>query len=323
MNGVSVIICCYNSASRIVPTLNHLKKQEGVDGISWEVVVVDNNSTDNTAEVAGTTWGDFDVPLRIVHEPNPGLANARAAGVSSAKYDFIIFCDDDNWLCSTYVSKVYCRLTERPAIAAVGGQGIAAFEEGFEVPAWFEKNKKSYAVGKQAEHSKDITDEQLYLWGAGIGLRKKVIQQAFDSRYPSLLMGRSGEKLTAGDDAEMCMRFVIMGYRLYYDEELVYYHFLPPGRLTVAYLEKMKEGFLHSFGLQTLYTELIRNFVFQSTGTAIIVKKIYNELFYRRNFFLTESRRFIYWKWGLPLLNNSQQKLLRGFFLAYGHQKSR
>ncbi len=75
MRGVSVIICCYNSSSRLIPTLNHLAKQEITRHIRWEIVVVNNSSTDNTAEVAIETWKQHNVavPLYIVDEPVSGL----------------------------------------------------------------------------------------------------------------------------------------------------------------------------------------------------------------------------------------------------------
>ncbi len=56
MIGVSVIICCYNSSSRIIPTLQNLVKQRVPNHIPWEVIVVNNASTDNTGEVAKETW---------------------------------------------------------------------------------------------------------------------------------------------------------------------------------------------------------------------------------------------------------------------------
>src|SRR5258708_7275133 len=100
MKGISVIICCYNSAKRIAETLTHLSQQELDLGISWEVILVDNNSQDKTTEVANITWHSFkrDVPFKIILEPRQGLAHARRKGIDESRYDYLLFCDDDNWL---------------------------------------------------------------------------------------------------------------------------------------------------------------------------------------------------------------------------------
>ncbi len=80
--GVSIIICCYNSAHRLPKTLAHLKTQVVSQIIPWEVIVVDNASTDGTDQVAKTQWGELPgVPFRVVNEPRPGLSNARNLGV--------------------------------------------------------------------------------------------------------------------------------------------------------------------------------------------------------------------------------------------------
>jgi len=55
-DGISVVICCYNSASRLPATLQHIAEQSLDSEILWEIIIVDNASTDNTAEIASTYW---------------------------------------------------------------------------------------------------------------------------------------------------------------------------------------------------------------------------------------------------------------------------
>ena len=74
--GISVIICCYNSVERIEPTLQHLYAQKGLPTTEWEVILVDNASTDNTASVATGIWESFpgDKPtFKVLTEVTPGL----------------------------------------------------------------------------------------------------------------------------------------------------------------------------------------------------------------------------------------------------------
>src|SRR5262249_11764537 len=105
MSGVSIIICTYNGADRLPQCLDALSKCAFEDG--GEVIVVDNNSTDDTAALAQSYWQTFDtapVPLTTIHEAKQGLAWARCAGAKAAVCDVIIFCDDDNVLAPDYVS---------------------------------------------------------------------------------------------------------------------------------------------------------------------------------------------------------------------------
>ena len=100
MKKLSVIICCYNSENRLPETLKHIAKQNIKEGIKWEVVIIDNNSSDNTSNTAKSEWDKHktNIPLRIITEPKQGLIFAREKGVNEATYDILIFSDDDNWL---------------------------------------------------------------------------------------------------------------------------------------------------------------------------------------------------------------------------------
>lgn len=102
--SVSIVICCHNSAKRLPDTLKHLLIQEVPDNLQWEVIVVDNVSTDNTAQVARSLWpDDAPAPLQVVSEPEPGLSNARKRGFMEAKYELVSFVDDENWLAPDWV----------------------------------------------------------------------------------------------------------------------------------------------------------------------------------------------------------------------------
>src|SRR5690606_30759578 len=102
--GISVIICTYNGAERIVPTLKALQSQILDPTIQVEVILVNNRSTDTTIEVAQTTWGNFPIPLLIEFEAEAGVSRARRKGIEVAQYEYILFCDDDNHLFQDYLS---------------------------------------------------------------------------------------------------------------------------------------------------------------------------------------------------------------------------
>ena len=83
--GISVIICSYNSEHRIKEVLECLLAQENTEGFAWEVVMVDNASTDNTVERARQSWHHTRVPLHIFHELKQGQSYATRTGIKKAK----------------------------------------------------------------------------------------------------------------------------------------------------------------------------------------------------------------------------------------------
>jgi glycosyltransferase involved in cell wall biosynthesis len=241
--GVSVIICCYNSAARLPATLQHLAQQILPPGFSMEIILVNNASTDNTVSLAEETWKKFDLKngqSKVVDEPKAGQMFARIKGAQEAKFETLVFCDDDNWLDENYVSLAYRLLQKDRMIGAGGGQNLP-FTNADAYPEWFEEYKDKYAIGVPAEKSGDVTYKTFVL-GAGLITRRFLFLKIFDDKYPSLLNGRDGNKLSTGDDFEYCKRLILWGYKLYYDENLKLRHFIPKERLTIEYRDKLMQG---------------------------------------------------------------------------------
>lgn len=247
MKGISIIICCFNSSKRLPQAIHYLAMQKVAPDIPWEVIIVDNGSQDDTPAVAARELARYpwkQAVCKVVGEPKPGLSHAREKGVEEAAYGYVAFCDDDNWLAEEYVQTAYDFLEQHPIYAAVGGCSEAAFDDGVVPPDWFEEYQMGYAVGRQGEPG-DIT-ERGYLWGAGIVFRKSLYQFVINRRFPSLLTDRKGNELSSGGDSEICLRFVIVGYKLYYSEQMKFRHFITSNRLTTEYRKKLWDGFLAS-----------------------------------------------------------------------------
>ena len=255
--GISVIICCYNSATRLTETLTHLTLQKFQQPINWEVIVVNNASTDNTFEVAkqfGEKSETFNHRLVIVNQPMQGLSYARDMGITSAKYKYIVFCDDDNWLDSKYLCNAYLIMENNPKIGALGGQGIVA-TDAEQLPEWFDKHKTGYAVGRQAGYNGNVSANYA-LWGAALVTRKELYLKCFPYEYPSFLTGRKGSNLSAGEDTEFCLRLLLKGFMLYYDDSLQFTHFIPKERLTLQYRERLHKGFEMAMERLSMYSQL-------------------------------------------------------------------
>jgi glycosyltransferase involved in cell wall biosynthesis len=240
-SGVSVVVPCYNSASRLPDTLTHLARQR-VRRVPWEVIVIDNASTDDTAEVARAVWDATGsaVPFRVVAQPVKGLSAARMMGFRQARYDYVLFCDDDAWLCEDYVARAHEIMERDPRIGVLGGRGTARFE--VPPPDWFERYQVYYAVGPQASASGDVSRTKGYVYGAGFVIRKEGWESLQRLGFRFIQSGRRGKALTAGEDVELCFALRLLGYTVWYDETLRFEHYMPGGRLDWRYFLRLVAG---------------------------------------------------------------------------------
>jgi glycosyltransferase involved in cell wall biosynthesis len=252
-DGVSVIICCHNSAQRLPETLRHLAAQRLSTDIPWEVVVIDNASTDDTAQTALRLWPSLSpAPLRVVSESKSGLSHARIRGIREARYEVISFIDDDNWAALDWIQRVHATFAHHPEIGALGGRIEAVCET--TPPAWFEPVQTHYAVGKQYGQSGDITDATgTLLCGAGLTLRTGAVRKLLENGFVFMMSGRKGGRLTAGEDTELCFALRACGWRFWYDNELVLEHFIPQERLQWSYAVKLMRGLGESSPFIALY----------------------------------------------------------------------
>lgn len=256
--GITVIICCYNSAARLPLTLGHLAAQVVPPDFFWEIILINNASTDNTADCAKNIWGQTlpaNASCKIVDEPRPGQMHARKRGAREAKFEYLLFCDDDNLLDKNYVYLAWQTMVKNKQVGAAGGQNFPVTDIA-EYPEWFDEYKDKYATGIPAETSGDVSHRGFVL-GAGLITRKSLFLKALDDRYPSLLNGRNGEKLSTGDDFEYCKRLLLWDYRLYYEQGLRLAHFIPKERLTIQYRDRLMDGIREATKILTLYDEAL------------------------------------------------------------------
>lgn len=249
-HGVSIIICCHNGASRLPETIKHIQNQVVPRHIPWEFILVDNASTDNTIDIAEQVWSEryCSGEFRLVSEPVLGLSHARKRGFEEAQYDFMIMCDDDNWLASDYVTNTYYLMVEKNSVGALGGFGKLIFE--CDPPKWIE-NAQIFAAGSQSEHSGKVEKNRLY--GAGCVIRKTAYLKLMRLGFKSFLSDRKGNELSSGGDYELCYALAILGYDIWYDERLRFSHFITKERLTWEYFMRYARESSRCFDVLTSY----------------------------------------------------------------------
>src|SRR5262249_52705605 len=92
---LSVVVCTYNRSTSLRRTLAALEAQEVPPGLAWEIVIVDNNSSDDTRAVVDAFGTACSIPVRYAFEPRQGLSFARNTGVAHAKGEILACTDDD------------------------------------------------------------------------------------------------------------------------------------------------------------------------------------------------------------------------------------
>jgi len=260
MLGVSLIICCHNSADKLPQTIKHVNELTVHSDIPWELIIVDNASTDGTSEIAAEILSPGIKKIaKIIIENTLGLRNARLRGIAESKYDYISFIDDDNWIHPDWITVVFQVMSEHPEIGACGGIGYPSTES--TPPVWFDQYKACYAVGPQGESTGYVSDSRGYLWGAGLSIRRSAWEEIISHGFSFTLSGRHGANLSSGEDSEICYALRYYGWLLWYDERLSYYHYLPPFRLTWNYLKKLHRGFGASFIVLGPYREFFNSYL--------------------------------------------------------------
>jgi len=251
--SISVVLCCHNSAERLPETLRHLSEQRVPAGLVWEILVIDNASTDDTPKLVqefSTRHPQFAV--RLVNEPRLGGAFARQRGVSEALYETILFVDDDNWLAADYLTILAETLSQHPEIAALGGSSTACCEG--PQPAWLERYQGWYALTGMPENRETLTEEN-FLWTAGAAFRLQALHRANALGLPLLVSGRRGESLDGGEDDELCHLVRLAGGRLFRHSGMHFKHYLPARRLTWEYLRRLH----YAAGLVSVKLDVYRN----------------------------------------------------------------
>ena len=253
--GMTILVCTYNGAQRLPATLRCIAAQQIPSGIACELLVVNNASTDNSLVVIEEEWQQYDtsINLRIITEARPGLTFARETGFCAAQYDYIILCDDDNWLAPDYVQTAFAVMESLPDIGILGGNGNFVFEE--PAPAWF-LSCNLYAGGKQARESGIVNNQIVY--GAGAVLRKSAYEKICAGGFVPALTDRQGMSLSSGGDHELCYVLALAGYKIWYEDKLRFDHYITANRLSLPYYLTYIEESARCFSVLEPYKILLK-----------------------------------------------------------------
>ncbi len=238
--ALTALVCTYNNANVLASTLEHLARQNIPANIAWEVIVVDNNCTDQTRDVVQRIRGTLPA-LQLLSELKQGVGHARRAGMRVARGELIAFVDDDCWLAADWVAQAIQFAAEHPRAGAFGGRNSLL---------WIAPPPVLAADYGESLARQDFGDADLRFpdegkrvpCGAGIVLRREAL---LDSRWldDGRLRGRDPRHVGAGEDTEIVLRIRNAGWQVWYTPRLQLQHVIPPQRTTLSYLRRLHRGF--------------------------------------------------------------------------------
>ena len=248
----TVAIPTYNGETRLPKVIECLRSQTGIEHLCWEILVVDNNSSDHTAKVIQDYQANWQqtFPLRYCLETKQGAAFARQRAVREARGELIGFLDDDNLPEPDWIFQAYSFACKHPRGGAFSGQIHGDFE--VEPPENFRKIQAFLAIREHGSQPKLFEPDNINLPpAASLVIRKKAWCESVPLQ--PLLSGKLPGLMVQGDDYEPLLYLHKAGWEIWYNPDLHTHHQIPRWRLERDYLLSLTRG----CGLATCQLRLI------------------------------------------------------------------
>ena len=228
---ISAVVCTLNRAAYLAKAVESLVNQTCPKEY-YEIIVVDNRSTDNTKEVVEQL--SQCARIKYIYEPIKGLCQARNTGWRAAGGKYVAYLDDDAIACPHWLEKMLEAFeTVKPAPASVGGRVIPIWES--ERPAWLkEQMLKAYAIvdwGNDARFFKPSSPEHHV--GCNVAYSREMLQECGGF---NVNLGRKGKNLLSNDENLIRKHIDSHGLGIYYDPEILVEHLVPKERLTRRFM---------------------------------------------------------------------------------------
>jgi glycosyltransferase involved in cell wall biosynthesis len=217
----------------------------------YEIIVVDNNSTDDTWRTVDHIQGiSSTVPLHYVFEKQQGLSHARNTSVVNAQGKFVAFLDDDGVAESNWLLELWRAIRSAPDIVCAYGQTLPRWE--VEPPGWLDSRFGLY-VGFYDLKSISRRRKDAVLGGGGnaIYLREAVLTAG---GFP-IDLGRSGESLLAGEEIELGTKLLAAGGKSCYAPKATMHHWIPTDRMSLEYMKRRGFGVGQSMSIIRIRNE--------------------------------------------------------------------
>ncbi len=227
---ISAIVCTHNGQKVLKKAIQSLVNQT-LDKRDYEILVVDNASTDKTREIVKQFENEEN--LRYIFEPKIGLSHARNTAWQQAQGEFIAYLDDDAIACPKWLEQILDTFRTVPEAGAVGGKVVPIWE--VDPPSWINDFMKRFLSVVNWSESPIVLDDYRYLVGANIAFPRKTLEKF--SGFPTNL-GRKGKSLISNEEIELINKIKNDGLIVFYHPEISVKHLVPASRLNSKWFRK-------------------------------------------------------------------------------------
>ena len=234
---LSVVLCTYNRAEMLTPALDSLLDQDGP--VAYEIIVVDNNSTDATPAVVRSVAERSGGRVRYAFEGRQGLSHARNRGIDLARAAIVAFSDDDVRVARDWVRQLVRAFEARPEVDYIGGRVLPRWLQPpprwLTTAHWSPLALQDYGDGPLVASR----DRAICLVGANLAFRRSVFDRVGLFR-PEL--GRIKDGIGSTEDHDMQLRAWRAGMCGLYVPEIVAHADVQPDRMVKAYHRRWHRG---------------------------------------------------------------------------------
>jgi len=252
---ISVIVCTYNRAGLLANVLRTVCAQT-LESHRYEILVVDNNSTDDTAKIV-KGWKGGQALVRYVFEPKQGLSFARNCGYEAARGEYVAYLDDDCKVPSAWLATAV-RVIDEGNRLIFGGPYLAYYDS--VKPKWF---RDEYGSHVQGDVGRALTDQE-YLDGANMFVCRRLLRElgGFSPQF-----GMAGSGLGYGEEVRF-QRFLRQSYpglAIRYEPDLYVHHLVSRRKMTLGW--KLHQMFISGRYWHRLIHEGVQDL---ATGKAVL-----------------------------------------------------
>jgi glucosyl-dolichyl phosphate glucuronosyltransferase len=234
--NITVILCTYNRCQSIGKALDSIAASALPDSVNWEVLVVDNNSSDQTREVVSEVRRGYPGRFRYLFEPRSGKSHALNTGIREAHGDILVFVDDDVTVEPTWLENLTVVLRDNDEWAGAGGRIVLQWPA--LLPRWLSVEgphaRFPFPAFNQGHEAKQLIGPP---FGTNMAFRKEMFQKYGNFRT-DLGPSPNDEVPRPSEDTEFGRRLIAGGERLRYEPLAIVYHPVAEERITKSYFLK-------------------------------------------------------------------------------------
>jgi glucosyl-dolichyl phosphate glucuronosyltransferase len=230
--NITVILCTYNRCQSLTKALNSAAALTVPESTEWEVLVVDNNSRDQTHAVVEEFCNRYPGRFRYLFEPQPGKSHALNSGIREARGDILAFMDDDVTVAPTWLQNLTAPLRDS---RWAGSGGPVFLEWSCPPPRWLPREGR-YPLAPLASFNLGAEATELVEppFGTNMAFRKTMFEKYGDFRM-DLGPSPNSDIPRVNEDTEFGSRLIAAGERLRYEPSAVVFHPVPEDRLQKKY----------------------------------------------------------------------------------------